>query len=60
MHTVLTGNYTDLEILVVEIRQKNKNTPNLVCEVYQPRTIEVEKHEWLEMFKKFLAISSNW
>ena len=55
VRTDLTRNYTDLEILVVEIRGRNKNTPSLVCAVYQPSSIEVEKLEWLEKFEQFLA-----
>ena len=51
VRTDLTRNYTDFEILVVEIRGRNKNT-TLVCAVCQPSSIEVEKLEWL---KKFLA-----
>ena len=50
-----TRNYTDLEILVAEIRGRNKNTRSLVCAVYQPSSIEVEKLEWLEKFEQFLA-----
>ena len=45
MRTDLTRNYTDLEILVVEIHGRNKNIPTLVCAVYQPSSIEVEKLE---------------
>ena len=51
VRTDLTRNYTDFEILVVEIRGRNKNT-TLVCAVCQPSSTEVEKLEWL---KKFLA-----
>ena len=51
MHTDLTQNYTDLEILSIEIR--NKNIPTLVCAVYQPTSSE--KLEWLEKFDQFLA-----
>ena len=47
--------YTDLEIFVVEIRGRNKNTPSLACAVYQPSSIEIEKLEWLEKFEQFLA-----
>ena len=50
VQTDLTRNYTDLEIFEIEIRGRNKNIPNLVCAVYQPRLIEVEKFEWLEKF----------
>ena len=50
-----TQNYTDLEILAVEICVRNKKTPTLVCAVYQPSSIEVEKLEWLEKFEQFLA-----
>ena len=61
MRTDLTRNYTDLEILVVEIRGRNKNTPILFCAVYQPSSIEVEKLEWLEKFEQFLAnIYTTW
>ena len=61
VRTDLTQNYTDLEILVVEIRVRNKNTPTLVCAVYQPSSIEVEKLEWLEKFEQFLAnIYTTW
>ena len=55
VRTGLTRNYTDLEILVVEIRGRNKNTPSLVCAVYQPSSIEVEKREWLKKFEESLA-----
>ena len=55
VRTDLTRNYTDLEILVVEIHVRNKNTPTLVCAVYQPSSIEVEKLEWLKKFEHFLA-----
>ena len=55
VRTNLTRNYTDLEILVVEIRGRNKNSPSLVCAVYQPNSVEVEKLEWLEKFEHFLA-----
>ena len=51
VHTDLTQNYTDLEILSIEIR--NKNIPTLVCAVYQPTSSE--KLEWLEKFDQFLA-----
>ena len=60
MLTDLTRNYTDLVILVVEIRGRNKNTPTLVCAVYQPSSIEVEKLEWLEKFDKFANIYTTW
>ena len=61
VRTDLTRNYTDLEILVVEIRGRNKNTPFLVCAVYQPSSIEVEKLEWLEKFEHFLGnIYTTW
>ena len=43
VRTDLTRNYTDLEIVVVEIHGRNKNTPSLVCAVYQTSSIEVEK-----------------
>ena len=54
VRTDLTRNYTDFEILVVEIRGRNKNT-TLVCAVCQPSSIEVEKLEWLKKFEQFLA-----
>ena len=61
VRTDLTRNYTDLEILVVEMRERNKNTPYLVCAVYQPSSIEVEKIVWLEKFEQFLAnIYTTW
>ena len=46
VRTDLTRNYIDLEI-----HGRNKNTPTLVCAVYQPGSIEVEKLEWLEKFE---------
>ena len=45
VRTDLTRNYTDLEILVAEICGRNKNTPILVCTVYQATSIEAEKLE---------------
>ena len=35
---------------MVEIRGRNKNTSTLVCALYQPSSIEVEKLDWLEQF----------
>ena len=55
VRTDLTRNYTDLKILVVEIRERNKSTPSLVCTVYPPSSIKVEKLEWIEKFEQFLA-----
>ena len=43
LHTDLTQDYTNLEVLLLEIHGRNKNTPTLVCAVYQPSSIEVEK-----------------
>ena len=61
MHTDLTQNYIDPEILVLEICGRNKNTPTLVCAVYQPSSIEVEKLEWFEKFEQFLSnIYTTW
>ena len=56
VRTDLTRNYTDLEILKVDIRERNKNTPSLACAVYRPSSIEVEKLEWLEKFEQLLGI----
>ena len=56
-----TQNYTDLEILVVEICWRHKNTPTIVCAVCQPRSTEMEKPEWLEKFEQFPAnIYTTW
>ena len=55
VRTALTQNYADLEILVLEIRGRNKNTPILVSAVYQSSSIEFEKLELLEKFEQFLA-----
>ena len=61
VHTDLTQNYIDPEILVLEICGRNKNTPTLVCAVYQPSSIEVEKLEWFEKFEQFLSnIYTTW
>ena len=59
VRTDLTRNYTDLEILVSEIRGRNKNNPTLVCAVNQPSSIELEKLKWLEKFEQFLA-NTTW
>ena len=53
VRTDLTLNHTDLEILLVKIRGRNSNTPTLVCAVYQPSSIEIEKLEWLEKMEQF-------
>ena len=53
--TDFTWNYTDLEILVVDIHGRNKNTSTLLCAVYQPSSIEVGKLESPEKFEQFLA-----
>ena len=58
VRTDLTRNYTDLEILVVEVRGRNKNTPTLVCAIHQPSSIEVGKLEWLEQF--LATIYTTW
>ena len=53
--TDFTWNYTDLEILVVDIHGRNKSTSTLLCAVYQPSSIEVGKLESPEKFEQFLA-----
>ena len=51
----LSKGHNNLEILVVQIGERNKNTPSLICIAYQPSTNEVEKLDWLENFENLLA-----
>ena len=57
----LMRNYTTLEVLLVEIRGRNKNTPTLICVTYQPSSNESEKLEWLDKFEQLLGdIYTTW
>ena len=44
-----------IEILWIELRSKNKNTPFLTGVVYQPSSNETEKVVWLEKFEHILS-----
>ena len=44
----LTSKHESLEVLLIEIHGRNKNSPTLICVAYQPSSMEVEKLGWLE------------
>ena len=44
----LTSKHESLEVLLTEIRGRNKKSRTLICIGYQPSSIESEKLEWLE------------
>ena len=41
----LTSKHKFLEVLLIEIHGRNKNSPTLVCVAYEPSSIETEKLE---------------
>ena len=50
-----------IEILRIELRSKNKNTPFLTGVVYQPTSNETEKVVWLEKFEHILGeVYTKW
>ena len=51
----LTSKQEPLEVLLIEIRGRNKNSPTLICIAYQPSSIEAEKLEWLEKFEALMT-----
>jgi len=56
----LTKN-SSMEILAVEFRGRNKNTPYLLVTVYQPSFQENEKLLWLDLFETPISeISTKW
>ena len=51
----LSKRHDNLEILFVEIGGRKKNTPSLICVVYQPSSNNMEKMKWLDNFENLLA-----
>ena len=50
-----------IEILWIELRGRNKNTPFLTGVVYQPSSKETEKLIWLEKFEHILGeVYTQW
>ena len=50
-----------IEILWIELRGRNKNTPFLTGVVYQPSSNEAEKLEWLHKFEQVLSeVYTKW
>ena len=45
-----------IEILWIELRGRNKNTPFLTGVVYQPSSNKTEKSVWLEKFEHILSV----
>ena len=57
----LGKNDESIEILWIELRGRNKNTPFLTGAVYQPSSNETEKLVWLEKFEHFLReVYTKW
>ena len=57
----LSRDHNSLEVLFIEIRGRNKNTPTLICVAYQPSSNETDKLDWLEKFEHLLAdVYSKW
>ncbi|XP_057299344.1 uncharacterized protein LOC130629967 [Hydractinia symbiolongicarpus] len=53
--------HSSMEVLCVEFRGRNKNTPYLLITVYQPSSKEEQKIEWLNNFETLIAeISIKW
>ena len=44
-----------IETLWIEVRGRNKNTSYLVDVIYQPSSVEAEKHNWLEIFDHLIT-----
>ena len=50
-----------MEVLLIEIYGRNKNSPTLICIAYQPSSIGTEKLEWLEKFEALMTnIYTSW
>ena len=56
-----TSKYESLEILLIEILSRNRNSPTLICVAYQPGSIKAEKLEWLEKSEALMTdINTFW
>ena len=51
----LTSKHKFLEVLLIKIRGRNKNSVTLICVAYQPSSIEAEKLEWLKKFEALVT-----
>ena len=57
----LTSMHESLEVLLIEIRVRNRNSPTLICVTYQTSSAEAEKLEWLEKFEALMTdIYTSW
>ena len=57
----LTSKHELLEVLIIEIRRRNKNSLTFICVAYQPRLIEEEKLDWFEKFEALMTdIHTSW
>ena len=62
IHKDFTSKYEPLEILLIEILSRNRNSPTLICVAYQPgSSIKAEKLECLEKFEALMTdINTFW
>ena len=51
----LSRNHEAIEVLIVEAKGRNKNTPYLIVTLYQPDSKETEKLPWLEKFDSLIS-----
>ena len=49
----LTKNVVNMEVMLIELHGRNKNTPYLVAVAYQPSPYESDKLLWLETLKYY-------